>query len=159
MREKIKRPLKKITAFFSKEQKQIVNTALWLMIPSLLTKITGQLYNLVAASYYGTGATVDPTTGEVIERLGFEHFVIANAIPELITTTLLVGSVGAIIIPILTQCKKKESKEVFFRTYSSIINTTVMVFAAISAILIIFGDVLFPFFLATFIKPVNPLSA
>jgi putative peptidoglycan lipid II flippase len=125
----VKRGIKKIRTILSQEQTQILETAFWLMLPALLTKIFGQLFQLILSSIYG------------IEDSRINQFYIANAIPELLTTVLMVGAVGAVIIPVLVTSKSKEGDERFYRVYSSILNLTVLVFAAISALIVIFaGD-------------------
>jgi len=131
----------RLKTILSKEQTEIVNTAVWLMLPALLTKISGQIYNLITASYYGT------------EDIRMQFFLYANNIPELLTTVLMVGAVGTVTIPLLLACKDKDGEQTFYKVYSSIINFTVIVFLLFTAILIIFGDQLFPFFLNNIIKP------
>lgn len=124
--------IQKITNFLSREQTKIVETAFWLMLPALLTKITGQLFNLLLASFYGANDS----------RLN--QFFIANTIPELLTTVLLVGALGTVIIPVLMASKSEDTKEQFDRVFSSIINATVVVFILFSAVIIIFADQLIP---------------
>ncbi len=102
------------------------------MLPSLLTKITGQLFNLIAASYFGSN---DPSLNK---------FLVANAIPELLTSVLLVGSLGTITIPILLSAKAKEGEQKFYQVYSSILNLVLLTFCFISIILIIFAGKFIP---------------
>lgn len=124
--------LRKIGSFLSREQTKIVETAFWLMLPALLTKITGQLFNLLLASFYGASDS----------RLN--QFFIANTIPELLTTVLMVGTLGTVIIPILMASKSEDGKERFDRVFSSIINSAVLVFTIASLIIIIFADQFIP---------------
>ncbi|BCX14201.1 MAG: hypothetical protein KatS3mg085_733 [Candidatus Dojkabacteria bacterium] len=127
----VQRKIKQINTLLSKEQTHILQTAFLLMIPTLLTKVTGQLFNLLAASYFGTQ---DP---------GWNQFIIANAIPELITNVFLAGAVGSLVIPILISAKN-EGKETFYRVYSTIINLSILVFVLISVVLFISAGALIP---------------
>lgn len=120
-----------IKHLLSGEQKHILETAFLLMIPAVLTKVTGQVFNLLAASYFGT------------EDIGWNQFIIANAIPELLTNVLLIGALGSIIIPILIS-SKKDGKKSFFTVYSSIINVSIVGFIIVATILAIFAESLIP---------------
>jgi putative peptidoglycan lipid II flippase len=142
----VKNNYKKIKDILSKEQTEILEAAFLLMLPSLLTKITGLIFNLLAASYFGTD---DP---------GWNQFIIASAIPEMLANILLIGAIGSVIIPILLACKKEEGKEKFLRVYSSIVNISIIAFSLLSLILIIFADSLFPFLLRTVIRPIDAPS-
>lgn len=124
--------LTKIRTILSKEQKQILETAFVLMIPVVLTKVTGQLFTLILASFYGASDS----------RLN--QFYIANTIPELLTTVLMTGALGTVVIPILISSKKDYGKEYFYKIYSSILNATLIVFLIISLILIVFAGQFIP---------------
>ncbi|MEO6729113.1 MAG: lipid II flippase MurJ, partial [Candidatus Dojkabacteria bacterium] len=131
----IQRRLNNIKAILSQEQTEILETALFAMLPVLLTKITGQLFNLIAASYFGTNDT------------GWNKFLLASSIPDLISNILITGAIGVVVIPILISAKKKDGKEMFLHVYGSMINVALVVFGIVSLVLIIFADQLFPFLL------------
>lgn len=135
--------IKKINNILSREQTQILEAAFSLMLPSLLTKITGQLFNLIAASYFGT------------EDKGWNQFLLASSIPELLTNVLLIGALGSIVIPILIDCKKNEGNEKFYRVYSSIINASMLVFGFVALILCISADFVLPSLLKIFASDAN----
>lgn len=103
------------------------------MLPVILTKILGQLFNLIIASFYG------------VDDSRFNQFLIANTIPELLTNVLMVGAVGTIIIPILIESKEKDGEQKFYRVYSSILNFTIIVFSIVSAFIMLFADQIIPF--------------
>lgn len=105
------------------------------MLPVLLTKITGQLYSLIAASYFGTNDT------------GWNKFLLASSIPDLISNILITGAIGAVVIPILISAKKREGKEMFLHVYGSMINVALVLFGIVSLFLIVFADQIFPFLL------------
>ncbi len=135
--------IKKINNILSREQTQILEAAFSLMLPSLLTKITGQLFNLIAASYFGT------------EDKGWNQFLLASSIPELLTNVLLIGALGSIVIPILIDCKSKEGNEKFYRVYSSIINASMLTFGLVALVLSIGANVFLPTLLRLFASDVN----
>lgn len=135
--------IKKINNILSREQTQILEAAFSLMLPSLLTKITGQLFNLIAASYFGT------------EDKGWNQFLLASSIPELLTNVLLIGALGSIVIPILIDCKKNEGNEKFYRVYSSIINASMLVFGFVALILCISANFVLPSLLKIFASDAN----
>ncbi len=128
----VKKHLIKLRDLLSQEQTQILQTALLLMLPALLTKITGQVFNLVLTSSY-------PASDSRINQ-----FFIANAVPELLTSVLMIGTVGTVIIPVLVASREAKGKEYFYRIYSSIINVSILIFAAISAVLVLFADKFIP---------------
>ena len=128
----IKKKLKKFSYFFTKEQTKILETVFILMLPALLTKVLGQAFNLVLASFYG------------VDDSRLNQFLIANSVPELLTTVLMVGAVGTVIIPVLISSKEEEGEEKFFKVYSSILNFTVLIFSIASFIIIILADEFIP---------------
>src|SRR5690606_32732493 len=112
---------------------------------ALLTKFSGLFFNLIAASYFGA------------DEPGWNQFLIASAIPELLMNVFIIGTLGSVVVPTLISCKRKESKEYFLKVYSSIINLSILLFAVVSIILIIFADSIFPSLL-NLIEPGMSLS-
>ncbi|MFS8131165.1 MAG: murein biosynthesis integral membrane protein MurJ [Candidatus Dojkabacteria bacterium] len=131
----IQQRINNIKVLLSQEQTEILETALFAMLPVLLTKITGQLFSLIAASYFGTNDA------------GWNKFLLASSIPDLISNILITGAIGAVVIPILISAKRKEKKEVFLHVYGSMINAALIFFGIVSVVLIIFADQIFPFLL------------
>ncbi len=128
----VKKNFVKLKDLLTKEQTKILETVFILMLPALLTKILGQFFNLILASFYG------------VEDSRLNQFLVANAVPELLTTVLMVGALGTVIIPVLISSKEEEGEEKFYKVYSSILNVTVLAFTAISLIIIIFADNFIP---------------
>ncbi len=128
----VKKNISKIRELLTKEQTKIWETVFILMLPALLTKILGQFFNLVLASFYG------------VEDSRLNQFLVANAVPELLTTVLMVGAVGTVIIPVLISSKEEDGEEKFYRVYSSILNVSLLAFTAISLLIIIFADKFIP---------------
>ncbi len=144
----LQKSFKSIRTILSKEQTEILETAMFLMIPALLTKLTGQFFNLLAASYFGT------------KDHGWNQFLIASSIPDMLSNTLIAGMIGSIIIPSLVQCLKKDGKEAFYRLYSSTLNMFLIGFGVLAIILIAGADWIFPFLLNNIIHPkVYPTQA
>jgi putative peptidoglycan lipid II flippase len=116
----------------SREQTEILETALFSMVPVLLTKITGQFFNLIAASYFG------------VRSDSWNKFLIASTIPDLVSNVLIAGLLGSIVIPVLVTARKREGEKSFLRLYSTLINLTLIIFAVISFVLIIFAEQILP---------------
>ncbi|MEP7104129.1 MAG: lipid II flippase MurJ [Candidatus Dojkabacteria bacterium] len=131
----LQKSLNSIKNILSQEQTEILETALFSMLPVLLTKVTGQLFNLIAASYFGTNDA------------GWNKFLLASSIPDLISNILITGAIGVVVIPVLISSKRKEGKEGFLKVYGSMINVSLVIFGIISLILIVFSDQIFPFML------------
>ncbi len=138
--------IKSITSVLSKEQTVILETAFLTMIPILLTKITGQFFNLLAASYFGTN------------NVGWNQFLLATSIPDMLTNVLLGGAIGSVIIPGLIAIKKKKGAEEFLKAYNSVITSAILIFSLISLILALLADFIFPLFLRTLIPGQTSLS-
>lgn len=147
MTQILKNRIKNITWILSKEQTVILETAFLTMVPILLTKITGQFFSLLAASYFGTA------------NAGWNKFLLATSIPDMLTNVLLGGAIGSVIIPGLIAIKKKQGSENFLKAYNSVITSAILIFSLISFILAILGDLIFPLFLRTLIPGETQLSS
>lgn len=147
MTQLLKNRIKNFTSILSKEQTVILETAFLTMVPILLTKITGQFFSLLAASYFGTAND------------GWNKFLLATSIPDMLTNVLLGGAIGSVIIPALIAVKKKQGTETFLKTYNSVITSAIFLFSIISLILAILGEIIFPLFLRTLIPGQTELSA
>lgn len=135
----------KVKNLLSKEQTQILETAFILMLPVMLSKILGQVFQLLLASTYG------------LQDSRLNQFFIANAIPELLTSVLMVGAIGTVTIPILITVKDKEGEKAFFKVYSSLANVAILMFTVISVLLIIFADLVIPAAISL-VNPEVPLN-
>ncbi len=131
----LQKSINSIKNILSKEQTEILETAIILMIPSLLTKFSGLFFNLIAASYFGT------------RNQGWNQFQLASSIPDMLTNILLGGAISSVIIPTLIEIRKKEGKEAFYKLYNSIISGLLALFVFASLIFAIFADSIFPFLL------------
>ncbi len=134
----LNRGIKKVGRLLSREQTEILETALLLMLPALLTKLSGLFFNLIAASYFGT------------KELGWNQFLVASSIPELLTNVFLIGTLGSIVIPTLITVKKREGNIEFRKVYSSIINLSILIFSIVAIILAVTADTTLPFLLNLF---------
>jgi putative peptidoglycan lipid II flippase len=145
MRERVKNTISSINGLLSKEQTEIIKIASLLIIPSILTKITGQVCSLIMASFYGTSGK-----GSL--------FIVADALPQMVANILLFGVVGAVVIPVLVEVKQKENKERFLEFYSTVFNLALIMFSIAAVIIVIFADRLMPFVLQYLIDPNQKLN-
>ena len=133
MPERVKKNLRKLRDILTKEQTKILETAFILMLPALISKFAGLAFKLITASYFGT------------EDIGYNQFIIASAIPELLTGVLLAGALGSVTIPLLITVREEKGKEAFYSLFSSILNFTIILFSIVSIFLIIYAQELIPF--------------
>jgi len=129
---KIQKRIKGIRNILSREQTEILETALFSMLPVFLTKVSGQFFNLIAASYFGTKSD------------SWSKFLIASTIPDLISNVLIAGLLGSIVIPTLVTAKRREGETYFIKLYSTLINITLIAFAVISIVVMLLGEFLLP---------------
>lgn len=122
-----------IKSILSREQTEILETALLSMIPVFLTKISGQFFNLIAASYFG------------VRSDSWNKFLIASTIPDLVSNVLIAGLLGSIVIPTLVTVRKKEGEAYFIKLYSSILNLMLIIFAGVAITLMISAEFVIPF--------------
>lgn len=141
MTDRVKHTWNNIKDVLLNEQTEILKVAGLLMIPTILTKLTGQLFNLLAAAQLGTDSTA------------LNEFLLASAFPEMIANILLLGVISAVVIPIFVNVKEKHGREQFLRVYNTVINVSLIAFAIVTALIILYADKLFPFVLDYIIRP------
>lgn len=141
MTQTVRSTLNNIKELLLNEQTEILKAAGLLMLPSILTKITGQLFNLLAASRLP------------LESKALNEFLLASAFPEMVANILLLGVISAVVIPIFVEVKEKHGRERFLRVYNTIFNISVLAFVAATILVVVFADRIFPFFLVNVIRP------
>lgn len=124
MTDRVKTTWNNLKEILLNEQTEILKTAGLLMIPTILTKITGQLFTLLAA------AQLPP------ESAALNEFLLAGEFPELLTNIILLGVIGAVVIPILIDVKNKHGHERFLRVYSTVINISVILFILVTLLVV-----------------------
>ncbi len=134
----------RIRHFITSESKSIVRASVLMMMLTFLTKIVGLLTKTVAVSRLGT------------EKYGL--FVAANALPELLSTLLILGTITSVIIPILVEVLEKKDTKEFSNLFSSVINSGVIAFSISAILVIIFADKLTPFVIENLASPKEPYS-
>ncbi len=139
MTKRILNTLNGLRDLLTKEQTQILKVAGMLMVPALLTKITGLLVGLLTANKLGRGSV-------------FETFLYANELPSFLAEIILTGAISTLVIPIFIQAKE-ESEEVFFRFYSTVINLLLGAFTVIALFVILFASPIFDFTVEHIINP------
>lgn len=140
MRERIKNTINSIGGLLSTAQTEIIKIASLLIIPTVLTKVVGQSFNLIMASFYGTSRPVS-------------LFIVADALPQLVANLLLFGVVGAVVIPLFVEVKEKEDTKTFLKFYSTVFNIALLAFSAAAILIILFADQIMPFVLRYLIDP------
>lgn len=141
MTDRVKHTWNNIKDVLLNEQTEILKVAGLLMIPTVLTKITGQLFNLLAAAQLGT------------DSKALNEFLLASAFPEMIANILLLGVISAVVIPIFVNVKEKHGREQFLRVYNTVINVSLIAFGIVTGLIILYADKLFPFVLDYIIRP------
>lgn len=140
MTSAVKRTMSSLRGVLFDEQREVLKVAGLLMIPSLLTKMSGLLYQVLTATQLST-------------KVEFRDFLYANQLPETLATILLTGAVTTLIIPMLIEVKERDGREHFLKMYNSIQNMVLGLFAIIGILVIIFADVLFPLIIDHIIRP------
>jgi peptidoglycan biosynthesis protein MviN/MurJ (putative lipid II flippase) len=135
MPQRVRNTINTIGTLLTREQTEIIKIASILIIPAILTKITGHAVSLILAATYGTKGDLN-------------LFLIASAFPELIANILLFGVVGAVLIPILVEIKEKKGEKDFLEFYSGLFSLIVLLFSIVAIIMIVFADVIIPYVLA-----------
>lgn len=144
--DKVRRSLKGITSVLFKEQSRILGAAATLMVLTLLTKFSGMLFTALLAQKFGASRPTD-------------IFNAANAIPEMITTVVLVGAVSGSVIPVLIKVRINEDKDMFMDFFSSLLNVGLIFFLIISIFVIVFSHDIVNLAMETgVINPVTPFS-
>lgn len=86
------------TEFLTKKQEGIASAAAIMMIIMLATKVVGFLRQFLFAHQFGASRELD-------------MFIASNTIPEMIVNLLILGSVNAALIPVVSQALHKEGEE------------------------------------------------
>lgn len=123
---KINLQTKNITQFLAKTQNTILSAAFILALASGVNAIIGFIKMRLLIQYFG------------VESPENTMFIIADRIPSLIYSILIVGAVSTVFIPVFAELLKKDEKEAF-NTASSMINATFVFFGAIATVIFIFA--------------------
>jgi putative peptidoglycan lipid II flippase len=142
MKKRVQDTLKNIRLILSSEQREILNAALLLMIPTLLSKFLGVLYQALSATQLGTGSAKN-------------EFFIADTIPSVISNMLFVGVISAVVIPVFVEVKERDGFERFTKVYSTILNSVLICFLAVSLLLLITVDQFLPWYVNEVLRPDN----
>jgi len=138
----VKNTLHNIRDLLTKEQTEILKAATFLMIPSLLTKLTGQVVQVITATSLGSGPAIN-------------DFQIANTFPEMLANIFVLGIIGAVIIPVLIDSKEKDGEKVFLRVLNTVLNVSVGLFLISTVLIFLFADSVFPWFIENVVQPEN----
>jgi len=141
----VRKTLTSITNVLTKKQTEIMSIATMLMVVGLITKFFGFLFSAVSVGYLGTGP--------------YQSYSLAANLPELITQVLLIGSLSASILPVLSQVLTEKGQQHFMRVFSTLVNVSLIVFSVAAALIAIFAPHVLPWFIEVIIKPETPPSA
>ena len=120
-----------IKRFFTAEQNEIISAAGVLIAISLVTKVLGMFFLTLVAKEFGTSIETD-------------LFYLASILPETITNIILLGVISSSVIPIFIHIREKDGKEQFYKSFSSTINSSMMLFALLAVVAAIFSRQLIP---------------
>jgi putative peptidoglycan lipid II flippase len=133
--------IRQVRDVLTREQTEIIRTAGLLMIPALLTKITGLAANLLTSNQLG------------VDSASLNEFLFANALPQLLADILLTGAVSTLVIPIFIQVKEEEGDAGFQNFFNTIVNLMLMIFAVVAAVVILFAPQIFPLVMNYIVRP------
>lgn len=120
-----------IKRFFTAEQNEIVSAAGLLIVISLVTKVLGMLFLTLVARQFGTSIETD-------------LFYLASVLPETITNIILLGVISSSVIPIFVHIREKDGSGQFFKSFSSTINASMILFSILALIAALFSRQLIP---------------
>ncbi len=123
-------------AFLTREQNNILRTSFSMMVIILITKMTGFLYGALVAKQLGASRQTD-------------LFLLANTIPETLGNLILVGLIGAALMPMLVKAKSNDGHEKFVKLLNSLLNVSLLGFIIVGSLVIIFGSHIFPIVINT----------
>lgn len=109
---------------FDHQAKNINFAAFILAATSALSFIFGLIYDRLLAARFGLGSELDV-------------YFAAFRIPDFIATVLIIGAIGAAVIPIFSQCLVKNREEAF-RYLSNLLNLFLILLIIICGILFLF---------------------
>lgn len=115
----------KITNFITKTQNGILAAAMVISMASAINAILGFLKGRLLANYFGVSTDL-------------AIFYTADRIPNLIYSVLVVGAISTIFIPVFTEILKKDEIKAF-KSASSIITATLLLFTIAGSIVYIFA--------------------
>jgi putative peptidoglycan lipid II flippase len=103
----------------------ITSAAMVMMFAIFATKITGFIRQaLYSQKFFGEG--------------GLDIFLAANLIPEVIFNIIVLGSINAVLVPIMIKAITKEGNVRASYIFSSILNAGIIILVVVSVLMIIF---------------------
>lgn len=127
----VKQLIRSLKNYLTAEQNEIVAAAGSLIVISIITKILGMLFLTLVTREFGASTETD-------------MFYLASTLPETITNIILLGVISGSIIPIFIKIREKDGQEQFIHSFNSVMNVSMLVFAALSILAAIFSRQLMP---------------
>lgn len=134
----VKKTIKSIRTLLTQEQHEIISAASMLMLLLFISKLVGMVYLTLFADRFSDVAVAGGASQA-------DLFLLASALPEVITNVILVGAISGSIIPIFIRIKEKKGDEQFNKSFSSTLNIGMLVFVIISILTFVFAEYLVPF--------------
>ena len=130
----VKRLLTSTSQFFGRQQTSILSAATIIMVTVAASRVLGLLRDRMLTARFTT------------DELGV--YFAAFRLPNLLFEVIVMGALSSAFIPVFTGYMARREKEHAFRLASSIINIAVVIFAALSILILLFTPAI-----ALFIAP------
>ncbi len=141
----VRRAISNLGRVLTRKQTEIMGVATMIMGLGFVTKIFGLFSTQIASGYLSTDA--------------WDKFLFASNLPELISQVILVGGLGATVLPILSQTLTKDGPKRFIRVFNTVVNLSLLGFVIIAIIITIAAPTFIPWFIENVIRPREAISA
>lgn len=141
----VRRAIDFTKTFFSNEPSSTLRVSVILMAITLIAKVAGLAVKALMANKIGVNRELD-------------IFFAANTLPEMLSNVFLVGALSAAVIPILSQVKKIKGFEEFEKALSIGLNTSLLLFTALTIIVSLFAGQIIPWIIENFANPTDPFT-
>lgn len=106
-------------SWLERQQNSILSAAAVITVANVLSSISGLIRErLLIAKFFSTS----------LSQQAYEAFQIAFQIPDMMFQLIILGAVSAAFIPVFTQLKKKQGKQIAFEMTSSVMSILLVVF-------------------------------
>lgn len=117
------------TEWIEKQQTSILSAAAVITVANIASSLSGLLrQRLLISHYYSTD----------VSRQAYEAFLVAFQIPDLMFQLIVLGALSAAFIPVLAQYKHDKEQELNY--INSMMNSVLLIFAVVGAVVFIFAE-------------------
>lgn len=121
--------LSNYTDWLERQQTSILSAAAIITVANIASSISGLLRQRLLISHYYSN---------VPSQQAYEAFLVAFQIPDLMFQLIVLGAVSASFIPILAQYKQDKEQELKYM--NSMMNSVLLIFVGVGAIVFIFAE-------------------